>query len=185
MLLLPLTVRLHPILVPRRGHCLRALHAQTSFHTADMHLVALLSSAALCVLLSASNTAYRALQLVDKGYRLDTYRAAADDPSRRIVPPIWADLTADPAHLPPQWVEGQSGRPKKGPRKKTRIPSLGQHHTSSRTFAIYNAGVRAAGGVGMPPHGEGATGGGGAGGSASGAGSTSIDLSQEASQNAS
>eukprot|EP00903_Cladosiphon_okamuranus_P019600 g18026.t1 len=130
-----------------------------------------------------TNSAYRALELIDNGYRLDKYRAAANDPTRRIVPPVWPDLTENPAHRPPIWVEGQSGRPAHGPRKKARIPSTGETNTSSRTYAIYNATVRAAGGVGIPLRGGGAASSAAA--SASGAASTTVDLSQGASQGAS
>lgn len=129
-----------------------------------------------------TQTAYRALELVDKGYRLATLRAAASDPRHRIIPPVLDDLTANPLYLPPVWVEGQSGRPPKGPRRQARIESNGEHNTTSRTFAIYSAGVRAAGGVGIPPRGGGPTGGGGVAGNASGAAPPPLDLSQGPSQ---
>lgn len=146
-----------------------------SLHVPDASLVFFNAVSLVPVRIPETNNAYRALQLIDKGYSLDTYRAAANDPSRRIVPPVWPDLTPNPTHLPPIWVEGQSGRPAKGPRQKKRITSTGEHNTSSRTFAIYSADVRAAGGVGIPPRGGGAS-------SASGAASTTVDLSQGASQ---
>lgn len=125
-----------------------------------------------------TQTAYRALELVDNGYLLATFRASASDPRHRIIPPVWADLTANPLHLPPVWVKGQAGRPSRGPRRQARIESNGEHNTSSRTYAIYNAGVRAAGGVGIPPNGGARAGGGGAAGNASGAAPHTLDLSQ-------
>lgn len=127
-----------------------------------------------------TETANRALELIDNGYSLAKYRAAADDPSFRVVPPVWPDLTINPDHYPPPDVDGKPARPKNGPRKKTRIMSNGEMNTSSRTYAIYNASVRAAGGVGILPSGGGGAGGGGGGGGASGV----LDLSQGASQGA-
>jgi len=149
-------------------------------------------TSALSVRMPATNMAYRALELIDKGYSLATYRAAASDPNHRIVPPVWDDLTANKNHHAPEWVEGQSGRPAKGPRVRKRISSNGANVTSSRAYAIQNAAVRAAGGRGIPRRGGGgaAAGGGeaagaaGAAGSASGASSAPVDLSQGASQSA-
>ncbi|CAM9854197.1 unnamed protein product [Ectocarpus fasciculatus] len=122
----------------------------------------------------STETANRALELISKGYSLATYRAAANDSRYRISPPVWNDLTANPNHRPPLDVQGVAGRPKAGPRKRTRIQSNGEMNTSSRTYAIYNANVRANGGVGVMP-----TGGGAAGGQ-----SNAVDLSQGASQGA-
>ena len=142
-------------------------------------------TSALSVRMPDTNMAFRALELIDKGYSLATYRAAASDPNHRIVPPVWDDLTANTKHHAPEWVEGQAGRPAKGPRKRTRIDSNGKNVTSSRCWSIENAAVRAAGGRGIPPRGGGgAAGAAGAAGSASGASSTPVDLSQGASQGA-
>eukprot|EP00904_Undaria_pinnatifida_P008857 jgi/Undpi1/5100/HiC_scaffold_19.g08452.m1 len=111
----------------------------------------------------ATETANRALELVDKGYSLAKYRAAADSPNYRIIPPVWIELTTKPDHGPPLDVEGKSGRPKKGPRKKARIESNGARNTSSRTYALYDPDRRAAGGVGVRRMSGGATGTGGGG----------------------
>lgn len=96
-----------------------------------------------------SGTVNRALELVYKGYCLADYRAAASDPNYRIVPPVWSALTANAGHLPPLAITHPAGRPPKGPRKRARIDSNGEHNTSSRTYAIYDAERRRAGAAGV------------------------------------
>ena len=48
------------------------------------------------------------------------------------MPPIIDLLEKDVTLLPPAPVEGQAGRPKKGPRKRARIQSNGEFNSSSR-----------------------------------------------------
>lgn len=109
------------------------------------------------------------MELVDKGYSLDAYRAAAGDPNYRIFPPVYTALTPNMEHLPPLEVQNPAGRPKKGPRKRKRIESRGEHNTSARTYAIQNAEARRAGGANAL----------GSGGGGSGVGAAGVmDLSQ-------
>ena len=136
-----------------------------------------------CTHVSATDTANRAVELIDEGYSLAKYRAAANDSNYRIIPPVFSDLTTNPEHGPPPEVQGTVGRSKKGPRKKGRIESDGEQNTSSRIYAIYSKSGREAGGVGVMPRGGGAGGTGGRG--ASSGASGVLDLSQGASQGAS
>ena len=55
---------------------------------------------------------------IDKDYRAERYRSLYEDPAFCVVPPIPRMLEKDPSFLPPADVEGKSGRPKKGPRKR-------------------------------------------------------------------
>lgn len=118
-----------------------------------------------CVLhhATASGTAHKALELVSNGYSLDKYRAAAADPNYGIVPPVHSALSTNMGHLPPLGVLNPAGRPKKGPRKRKRIESRGEHNTSSRTYAIHNAAARRTGGASDAGNGGGGSGGGAAG----------------------
>ena len=69
---------------------------------------------------------------IDKDYRAERYRSLYGDPAFCVVPPIPCMLEKDPSFLPPADVEGKSGRPKKGPRKRARLPVNGEFHSSSR-----------------------------------------------------
>ncbi|CAN0125745.1 unnamed protein product, partial [Ectocarpus sp. 13 AM-2016] len=73
-----------------------------------------------------TETANRALELISNGYSLETFRAAANDSSYRIIPPVWDDLTVNPEHRPPLHVQGTAGRPNSGPRPRKRIQSNGE-----------------------------------------------------------
>lgn len=69
---------------------------------------------------------------VDKGYRAETYRSLYGTPAFCMVPPIPSLLEKDPSFLPPADVQGKSGRPRMGPRKRARLPVNGEFHSSSR-----------------------------------------------------
>ena len=69
---------------------------------------------------------------IDKDYRVERYHSLYRDPAFCVVPPIPCMLEKDPSFLPPADVEGKSGRPKKGPRKRARLPVNGEFHSSSR-----------------------------------------------------
>ena len=69
---------------------------------------------------------------IDKDYRAERYRSLYGDPAFCVVPPNPCMLTKDSSLLPPADVEGKSGRPKKGPRKRARLPVIGEFHSSSR-----------------------------------------------------
>ena len=67
---------------------------------------------------------------IDKDYRAETYRSLYGDPAFCVVPPIACMPEKDPCFLPPADMEGKSGRPKKGPRKRARLPVNGEFHSS-------------------------------------------------------
>ena len=61
---------------------------------------------------------------IDKDYRAERYRSLYSlygDPAFCVGPLIPCMLEKDPSFLPPADVEGKSGRPKKGPRKRARL----------------------------------------------------------------
>lgn len=130
----------------------------------SLHFVLGSLACLLCALqtVTAGEDHKRTLELVYKGYSLVDYRAAATDYSYRIVPPVCFSLTSNIDHKPPLDVKNPAGRPKQGPRKKARIASNGEHNTSSRTYAIYNADARRSGGGGATAEGGGGSAGGGA-----------------------
>ncbi|CAB1105767.1 unnamed protein product [Ectocarpus sp. CCAP 1310/34] len=69
---------------------------------------------------------------IDPAYHLDTYRALYGDSRFEVQLPVLDELTVDPDILPPRWVPNQAGRPKgKGPQSTKRIPSRGEHASSS------------------------------------------------------
>ena len=71
-----------------------------------------------------------------------------------MVPPLSSLLGADKTLLPPTTVEDQAGRPRKGPRKRKRVQSNGEFHTSSRydtpMSAVYGDLPGQGGGAGSP-----------------------------------
>ena len=69
---------------------------------------------------------------IDKDYRAERYRSLYGDPAFCVVPPIPCMLEKDSSFLSPADVEGKRGRPKKGPRKRARLPVNGEFHSSSR-----------------------------------------------------
>ena len=79
---------------------------------------------------------------IDKDYRAERYRSLYGDPAFCVVPPIPCMLEKDPSFLPPADVEGKSGRPKKGPRKRARLPVNGEFH-SQRMEQLDGTGVGA------------------------------------------
>lgn len=93
-------------------------------------------------LLAANDEHERALDLLDDGYRLEKFRAAASDNRYHIVPPVWSALAVNPNHQAPLPVEGQAGR-KKGVRIAKRKRSNGEFATSSRSYALHVANSRA------------------------------------------
>lgn len=72
-----------------------------------------------------------ARELIDDGYKAQKYRAAYANPAFRIRPPNIDALATDSTLLPPKPVKNTAGRPK-GVRKRKRVPSNGEFHTSSR-----------------------------------------------------
>lgn len=76
--------------------------------------------------------------LIDDGYLLENFRAAASDPRYHVMPPVWASLDVNTMHKAPLWVEGQAGR-KKGVRQCKRRKSNGEFATSSRSYALHVA----------------------------------------------
>ena len=86
------------------------------------------------LLIAANDEQERALDLLDDGYRLKNFRAAASDDRYHIVPPVWWALAVSLNHQAPLPVEGQAGR-KKGVRITKRKTSNGEFATSSRTYA--------------------------------------------------
>lgn len=81
-----------------------------------------------------------AMGLIHPGYRLQVYRQLYSDPAFRVLPPLSSLLSGDLTLLPPLPVEGQAGRPKKGPRVRKRKRSNGEFNTSSK----YNVPMSAA-----------------------------------------
>ena len=77
----------------------------------------------------------RMTELISSRYRVDAYRLAHSDPAHDVHPPCASELDTDSDVQPPLEVK-QSGRPpaSKGPRKRKRIPSRGEHFSSS----VYN-----------------------------------------------
>lgn len=73
-----------------------------------------------------------AATFVDMGFLAETYRAMYSDVAHSVVPPIPSLLDKDLSLLPPADVEGQSGRPRKGPRKRARIQSNGEFNSSAK-----------------------------------------------------
>ena len=69
---------------------------------------------------------------IDKDYRAERYRSLYGDPAFCVVPPNPCMLKKDSSLLPPADVEGKSGRPNKGPRKRARLPVNGEFHSSPR-----------------------------------------------------
>lgn len=82
------------------------------------------------------------LELLDSGYRLDKFRAAASLERYSVIPPVWTELDVNPNHKAPLPVEGQAGR-KKGVRRTKRKTSNGEFATSSRAFALHLANSQA------------------------------------------
>lgn len=70
--------------------------------------------------------------LIHPGYGIQFYRQLYSDPAFRVVPPVTDMLTGDLTLLPPAPVQGQAGRPKKGPRVRKRQQSNGEFNSSSR-----------------------------------------------------
>lgn len=73
----------------------------------------------------------RVMDLIDPAYRLENYRQLYEDPSCLVVLPVLDMIAEDTSLLPPRPVDGQSGRPKKGPPASARIPSRGQKAASA------------------------------------------------------
>lgn len=92
----------------------------------------------LPVYVAANDQHPKLLELLDDGYRLEKFRAAASDPRFRIVPPVWTSLTVRTEHKAPLPVQGQAGR-KKGVRPTKRKASTGEFNTSSRAYANHIA----------------------------------------------
>ncbi|CBJ31391.1 hypothetical protein Esi_0251_0008 [Ectocarpus siliculosus] len=73
-----------------------------------------------------------AMSSIDPAYHLDTYRALYADSRFEVQLPVPDELTVDVDILPPAWVPNQAGRPKKkGPSMMKRIPSRGEHASST------------------------------------------------------
>ena len=87
-------------------------------------------------LIAANDEHERALDLLDDGYRLENFRAAASDDRYHMVPPVWSALAVNPNHQAPLPVEWQAGR-EKGVRITKRKRSNGEFTTSSRTYALH------------------------------------------------
>lgn len=96
----------------------------------------------LPVYVAGNNQHAKLLELLDDGYRLEKFRAAASDSRFRIVPPVWTSLAVRSEHKAPLPVEGQAGR-KKGVRKTKRKASRGEFNTSSRAYANHVAATQA------------------------------------------
>ena len=79
---------------------------------------------------------------IDKDYRAERYRSLYSlygDPAFCVGPLIPCMLEKDPSFLPPADVEGKSGRPKKGPRKRARLPVNGEFHNLPVTASAWNS----------------------------------------------
>ena len=87
-------------------------------------------------LIAANDEHERAVDLLDDGYRLENFRAAASDDRYHMVPPVWSALAVNPNHQAPLPVEWQAGR-KKGVRITKRKKSNGEVAMSSRTCALH------------------------------------------------
>ncbi|CAB1110505.1 unnamed protein product [Ectocarpus sp. CCAP 1310/34] len=90
---------------------------------------------------------------IDPAYHLDTYRALYADSRFEVQLPVPDELAVDVDILPPAWVPNQAGRPKKkGPSRTKRIPSRGEHASSSS----YNVRLMPALSEGAPASSQGA-----------------------------
>ena len=72
-----------------------------------------------------------ARELIDDGYKAETYRSAYGNPDFRIRPPSIDALEEDPTLLPPKPVQKKAGHPN-GKRKRKRSNVIGKNNTSSR-----------------------------------------------------
>ncbi|CAM9513157.1 unnamed protein product, partial [Ectocarpus sp. 13 AM-2016] len=69
---------------------------------------------------------------IDPAYHLDTYRALYADSRFEVQLPVPDEVAVDVDILPRAWVPNQAVRPKKkGPSRTKRIPSRGEHASSS------------------------------------------------------
>lgn len=66
----------------------------------------------------------KAEKLVHKGYGLQAYKALHGEKNFEVRLPTWTELREE-SLLPPLPVDGPAGAPKKGPRKKARLPGKG------------------------------------------------------------
>lgn len=82
-------------------------------------------------LLVEINDMDRVMGLIDPAYRLENYRRLYEDPRCLVVLPVLDMIDEDTSLLPPRPVNGQSGRPKRGPPPAARIPSRGQKAASA------------------------------------------------------
>eukprot|EP00752_Nemacystus_decipiens_P013035 g11532.t1 len=73
----------------------------------------------------------RVMGLIHPAYRLENYRQAYEDPSAALVLPVLEMVEEDTSLRPPLPVDGQSGRPKKGPPPSRRILSKGEKAASA------------------------------------------------------
>lgn len=91
----------------------------------------------LCSGFAGTKTLDRSLTLVPDSFRLDNYRAVAYTPAYKIVLPCWQQLDLNTTRQEPPMVK-QAGAPKKGRRRKKRIPGIGEYASSSK----YNTATR-------------------------------------------
>lgn len=86
----------------------------------------------LYYLAAAKSSIEHSREFISDGYPLNYCRSLGESPTHVIISPMRSTSKATLALLPPLPIEGQPGRPVRGPRKRKRICSNCKFHSSSR-----------------------------------------------------